>query len=193
MVKSGSQADLLGILPQQPGADRVEGSGPGERVRDCAGVGRPTPGRRCARPGALISDAARREKVISRMRRGSTPLTIRWATRWASVLVFPDPAPAMTSSGAGIADAMLHSRPLLRIQLGEIGRGHGVPIRRGRAGSINHDSCSVRNLCRKIQRPHTGLSRAAGVLTIGRRYSVYQTVPSCLRQDGRFHCSAAGG
>ena len=55
--------------------------------------------RRCARRAASISAAARREKVISRMRRGSAPLTIRCATRWASVLVLPEPAPAMTRSG----------------------------------------------------------------------------------------------
>ena len=50
-----------------------------------------------------ISEAARREKVISRIRRGSIPLTIRFATRCARVLVFPDPAPAMTRSGAAIS------------------------------------------------------------------------------------------
>ena len=48
-----------------------------------------------------ISAAARRENVSRRMRRGSAPLTMRCATRWARVLVLPDPAPAMTSSGAG--------------------------------------------------------------------------------------------
>src|ERR1700677_2747579 len=48
----------------------------------------------------VISDAARRENVISRIRRGSAPWTIKWATRWARVLVLPEPAPAMTSSGA---------------------------------------------------------------------------------------------
>src|ERR1700758_249013 len=48
----------------------------------------------------VISDAARRENVISRILRGSAPWTIRWATRWARVLVLPEPAPAMTSSGA---------------------------------------------------------------------------------------------
>ena len=48
----------------------------------------------------LISEAARRENVISKMRRGSTPLTIKLANRCANVLVLPDPAPAMTSSGA---------------------------------------------------------------------------------------------
>src|SRR5262249_24812645 len=46
-----------------------------------------------------ISLAARREKVSSRMRLGSAPCTMRCATRWASVLVFPEPAPAMTKSG----------------------------------------------------------------------------------------------
>src|SRR5438067_8027917 len=44
----------------------------------------------------VISAAARRENVISRIRRGSAPLTIRWATRCARVLVLPEPAPAMT-------------------------------------------------------------------------------------------------
>ena len=48
----------------------------------------------------VISDAARRENVIKRMRRGSAPPTIRWATRCANVLVLPDPAPAITRSGA---------------------------------------------------------------------------------------------
>ena len=51
----------------------------------------------------VSSTAARREKVISRMRRGSAPLTSRCATRCASVEVLPDPAPAITSSGGGIA------------------------------------------------------------------------------------------
>src|ERR1700721_3149749 len=48
----------------------------------------------------VISDAARRENVINRILRGPAPWTIRWATRWARVLVLPEPAPAMTSSGA---------------------------------------------------------------------------------------------
>ena len=39
------------------------------------------------------------EKVVGNIRRGSAPLTIRWATRCARVLVFPEPAPAMTRSG----------------------------------------------------------------------------------------------
>ena len=47
----------------------------------------------------VISAAARREKVMSRMRRGSAPSTTRCATRCASVPVLPDPAPAMTRRG----------------------------------------------------------------------------------------------
>ncbi|MNS53272.1 hypothetical protein D3C72_860230 [compost metagenome] len=46
-----------------------------------------------------ISCAARREKVSSSRRCGSTPSAIRCATRCASVLVLPEPAPAITSSG----------------------------------------------------------------------------------------------
>ena len=76
----------------------------------------------------LISAAARREKVSSRMRRGSAPLTIRCATRCASVLVLPEPAPAMTSSGAArlaiAADAMLDGPALLGIQFGEVVERH---------------------------------------------------------------------
>ncbi len=52
-----------------------------------------------------ISTAARRENVISRIRDGSAPSEISRATRWASVLVLPDPAPAMISSGPGASSA----------------------------------------------------------------------------------------
>src|SRR5580658_1887935 len=46
-----------------------------------------------------ISWAARRLKVSIRMRPGSTPFMTRCATRCASVLVLPVPAPAMINSG----------------------------------------------------------------------------------------------
>ncbi len=72
----------------------------------------------------VISAAARRENVISRIRRGSAPLTIRWATRWARVLVLPDPAPAMTSSGGAAnpaRSAVLDGAALLGIERVEIG------------------------------------------------------------------------
>ena len=45
-----------------------------------------------------ISPAARRENVSSSSRCGSAPRWIRWATRAASVIVLPLPAPAITSS-----------------------------------------------------------------------------------------------
>src|SRR4051794_2110032 len=74
----------------------------------------------------VISDAARRENVISRIRRGSAPWTIRCATRCARVLVFPDPAPAMTSRGGAASPpaAVLDSPPLLRIKSFEVGGCH---------------------------------------------------------------------
>jgi hypothetical protein len=44
-------------------------------------------------------DFSTAENVISRIRRGSAPLTMRCATRCARVFVLPDPAPAMIRSG----------------------------------------------------------------------------------------------
>jgi hypothetical protein len=58
-------------------------------------------GARCAR--LVISAAARRVKVSSRIRSGRVLVTIRCATRCASVLVFPVPAPAMIRSGPEIS------------------------------------------------------------------------------------------
>ena len=55
---------------------------------------------------SVISNAARRENVRSRIRPGSVPFTMRLATRLASVVVLPEPAPAMISSGpAASADS----------------------------------------------------------------------------------------
>src|SRR5207244_847628 len=56
---------------------------------------------RCAR--RVISSAARREKVSSRMRCGFAPSRMRCATRGASVLVLPVPAPARVRSGPAAA------------------------------------------------------------------------------------------
>ena len=53
----------------------------------------------------VISCAARRENVSSRIRRGSAPRAISAATRCASVCVFPVPAPAMIRSGRSSASA----------------------------------------------------------------------------------------
>src|SRR5208282_559594 len=97
-----------------------------------------------------ISPAPRREKVISRILRGSAPLTIKWATRCARVLVLPDPAPAMTRSGVPgarviLPDAMLDSPPLFRIEFFEIGDGHRLRISLEGGGPWNHLSRQVRN------------------------------------------------
>src|SRR3981189_793871 len=81
-------------------------------------------------PRLVISDAARRENVISRIRRGSAPLTIRWATRWARVLVFPelragDDQERCPRRRVILPDAMLDGAALLTIEGLEIsGAGH---------------------------------------------------------------------
>ena len=76
------------------------------------GVGtRNSPTIRCVR--RVISSAARRVKVSSRMRSGFAPDSTRCATRCASVLVLPVPAPAIISSGP---DPNSRGFPLLAIQ-----------------------------------------------------------------------------
>jgi transposase InsO family protein len=47
----------------------------------------------------INSFAARRENVSNKIRRGSAPSTVSFATIWASVLVLPVPAPATIKSG----------------------------------------------------------------------------------------------
>ena len=83
----------------------------------------------------IISAAARRENVSSSMRRGSAPLTMRCATRWASVLVLPEPAPAMIKQRTGrqkLRLAVFDGAPLLGIEPVEIGGGHA----RGRGKAL---------------------------------------------------------
>ncbi len=53
-----------------------------------------------------ISPAALFVNVIARISFGFTPCAlIRWATRWVSTLVLPEPAPAITSSGPSTCNA----------------------------------------------------------------------------------------
>src|SRR5262245_23005903 len=60
-----------------------------------------SPSRRSRR--SRISFAARFVNVIARISFGSAPTAlIRCATRWVSTRVFPEPAPAMTSSGPSV-------------------------------------------------------------------------------------------
>lgn len=61
------------------------------------GTWNPEPTMRCVR--RVISSAARRVKVRSKMRSGRAPDSTRCATRCASVFVLPVPAPAIISNG----------------------------------------------------------------------------------------------
>jgi hypothetical protein len=96
------EADAAGVLAQQARADAVEGAGPGQRGR----------GRERAGPGSPRQDAldAARHLAGRAAREGQQQdaagigaLATSCATRCASVLVLPDPAPAITSRllGAG--------------------------------------------------------------------------------------------
>ena len=122
----GSEPDPIGGLAQEAGANAMECPCPSQRV----GNGLEVVPKTCAEmrwTRRASSAAARREKVRRRMRRGSAPLTIRWATRCARVLVLPEPAPAITRRGpsviVGHADAVLNSLALLPIELAEIRGG----------------------------------------------------------------------
>ena len=91
------------IFAQEPRADGMKRAGVGRRRaprRPRAQIA----ARAAAATRRLSSAAARREKVASMMRFGSAPESTRCATRCASVLVLPTPAPAMTSSGAVVLD-----------------------------------------------------------------------------------------
>ena len=59
------------------------------------------PTRRATR--SFISSAALLVKVIARIAKGETPRSrIRWATRYVSTRVLPEPAPATTSTGPSV-------------------------------------------------------------------------------------------
>ena len=84
------------------------------------------------------------------MRVGSAPVATRCATGHDSVLVFPEPAPAMTSSGSG---PVLNGRALLRIQIRKRLSPHRIDSRHARkltcfAFVRNAGSVNVRNRIR---------------------------------------------
>lgn len=93
----GVQSDLTRQIAQDARADAVESPRLCQRF---GGMGGAHDALGDAGHRRVRSDAARREKVISRMRRGSAPFFSRRATRCAKVLVLPDPAPAMIKSGS---------------------------------------------------------------------------------------------
>jgi hypothetical protein len=97
-AKAGVDADLIGVLTQQPCPDT--GNVPAQVSASVITPALlPITWRAILSTRRVISAAARRENVISKMRRGSAPVTIKWATLCARVLVLPEPAPAITRSG----------------------------------------------------------------------------------------------
>ena len=103
-----AKPERLRVEAQQAVGDRVERAAPDAAATPSCGLSRLQLGRGSSRPARVISAAARRVKVSSRIRAGRRRCAIRWATRWASVLVLPVPAPAMISSGVverGVAAA----------------------------------------------------------------------------------------
>ena len=58
-----------------------------------------TTGPTSAATRCFISSAALLVNVMARMAVGGTPSWMRWAMRWVSTRVLPEPAPATTSSG----------------------------------------------------------------------------------------------
>ena len=65
------------------------------RPTSCSATGPTSAPTRC-----FISSAALLVKVMARISNGETPRSsIRWAMRWVSTRVLPEPAPATTSSG----------------------------------------------------------------------------------------------
>ena len=120
------KSDLCGIFAQQPGADRMECAGPGE---PSVGAGAFDP-INCAQMRStrrVISAAARREKVISMMRRGSAPLhdQMRDAVRQRIGLAGARPGNDQKRAARGRRRAtVLDGVALLRIELFQARRRH---------------------------------------------------------------------
>ena len=85
------------FAPQQPGAQRVERPDPQRRA---------TSSPRSPATRSRISPAALLVKVTARIGLRREPAAIRWAMRWVMTRVFPEPAPARTSSGPSVLDGL---------------------------------------------------------------------------------------
>ena len=150
------EADLPGIVAQQPRADAVEGARPRSARRPAAAPCRPSTSPTIRSTRRAISAAARREKVISRMRRGSAPLDdqVRDAMRQRVGLARAGAGDDQQRPGDRAA-AMLDGRALLVVQPVEIG---GVErSNQGRRRSCAHEPrfWFVRNAI--LTEPHTGV------------------------------------
>ena len=146
MVKAGIEADLQRIVAQQPGADAVEGAGPGQRVGDDGGVAaQHLAGDALDPPGHFRRGAARKGHQQDAPRIGALDDQMRDAVRQRV---------GLAGTGAGddqqrpgdLAVAMLDGLTLLRRSAWRDRRGcersnHG---RRG-SSPIKHRFCFVRN------------------------------------------------
>jgi hypothetical protein len=92
------EPDLNGVLAQELRPNAVERASPSQGIGHNTGLFA-----QCLPRNPLNSlchlGCRSPRKRHSRIRRGSAPLTMRWATRCARVLVLPEPAPARTKSG----------------------------------------------------------------------------------------------
>ena len=96
-----------------------------------------------ARIRSRISAAALLVNVTARICHGLTPLTpIRYATRWASTRVLPEPAPARMSSGPSV---VRHRARLLRVHAATIrSASASAPSGVDGAGGLGHPRGAVR-------------------------------------------------
>ena len=75
----------------------------------------------------FISPAALLVKVTARTAYGDTPGSrIRWAMRWVSTRVLPEPAPARISSGPSVAATASRWEGFRSAKRGESSKGHRV-------------------------------------------------------------------
>ena len=70
-----------------------------------------------------ISSAALLVNVIARIAVGDTPSSMRWAMRWVSTLVLPEPAPATTRSGVAAMHDGVELIGVERVQVERVGHG----------------------------------------------------------------------
>ena len=91
-----------------------------------------------------ISSAALLVNVMARICDGCTPSSMRWAMRWVSTRVLPDPAPATTSSGpVSVHDGveLVRVQPVGRRLVRRLGR------RKAGKGCIGHAEATLGSGC----------------------------------------------
>ncbi len=121
------EADLLGVVAQQPRADAVEGAGPGERVGRGAAAAEHVAGDALDAPRHLHGGAAREGHEQDAARIGAVDDQMRDAVGERVGLARAgagDDEQRRGGTRIALADAMLDGAPLLRIELFEMSEGH---------------------------------------------------------------------